>query len=196
MGTLRAAMTTDLTGTIDAAEPQTMRCYRHPDRETLIRCGRCDQPICIKCAMQGPVGFRCRQCGKPRRDALVSLRPTQLAAAIGLAVGGGAVIAYVGVALGWFMILVAFFGGGVIVEAIDRVVGVKRGPRMVAIVYGGILVGAVIGGLLGLAQQWLQFAQVADGELPMTLETLLLVSGPTVLIAAGAAIVGAYSRLR
>jgi hypothetical protein len=181
---------------VDAAEPQTMRCYRHPDRETLIRCGRCDQPICTKCAMQGPVGFRCKQCGKPQRDALASLRPTQLAAAIGLAVGGGAIIAYIGVALGWFMILVAFFGGGFVVEAIDRVVGIKRGPRMVAIVFGGILLGSVLGGVLGLAQEWLQFAQVADGELPMTLETLLLVSGPTVLIAAGAALVGAYSRLR
>ena len=189
-------MTTDITGTVDAAEPQTMVCYRHPDRETLVRCGRCDQPICTKCAMQGPVGFRCRQCGKPKRDALVSLRPTQLAAAIGLAVGGGALIAYVGVALGWFMILVAFFGGGFIVEGIDRVVGIKRGPRMVAIVFGGILLGAVIGGILGLAQMWLQMSQVGGGELPMSLQDLLLLSGPTVLIAAGASIVGAYTRLR
>jgi len=39
-------------------------CYRHPDRETWIRCGRCDRPICTSCAMQGPVGSRCKQCGK------------------------------------------------------------------------------------------------------------------------------------
>src|SRR5437588_757514 len=28
------------------AEPGVMHCYRHPDRETLMRCQRCDRPIC------------------------------------------------------------------------------------------------------------------------------------------------------
>ncbi|MBN9618250.1 MAG: rhomboid family intramembrane serine protease, partial [Actinobacteria bacterium] len=26
-----------------------LRCYRHPNRETLIRCTRCDRPICADC---------------------------------------------------------------------------------------------------------------------------------------------------
>jgi hypothetical membrane protein len=47
------------------ADDGTMLCYRHPDREVWIRCGRCDRPICTQCAMQGPVGFRCKQCGGP-----------------------------------------------------------------------------------------------------------------------------------
>jgi hypothetical protein len=39
-----------------------------PDRQTYVGCGRCDQPICTKCAMQGPVGFRCKQCGTLAND--------------------------------------------------------------------------------------------------------------------------------
>ena len=35
------------------------RCYRHPMRETLIRCTRCDRPICPECMRPASVGFHC-----------------------------------------------------------------------------------------------------------------------------------------
>ena len=34
-------------------------CYRHPGRETYIRCQRCDRPICPDCMREAPVGFHC-----------------------------------------------------------------------------------------------------------------------------------------
>ncbi|MGN6089754.1 MAG: rhomboid family intramembrane serine protease [Actinomycetales bacterium] len=34
-------------------------CYRHPDRETYIRCTRCDRPICPDCMRPAAVGFHC-----------------------------------------------------------------------------------------------------------------------------------------
>lgn len=37
-------------------------CYRHPDRETHIRCQRCDRPICPDCMNQAAVGFQCPTC--------------------------------------------------------------------------------------------------------------------------------------
>ncbi|TDE12656.1 rhomboid family intramembrane serine protease [Jiangella asiatica] len=37
-------------------------CYRHPDRETYIRCSRCERPICPDCMTAAPVGFQCPQC--------------------------------------------------------------------------------------------------------------------------------------
>jgi membrane associated rhomboid family serine protease len=37
-------------------------CYRHPGRETYIRCTRCERPICPDCMNAAPVGFQCPEC--------------------------------------------------------------------------------------------------------------------------------------
>ncbi|MDG4857591.1 rhomboid family intramembrane serine protease [Streptomyces sp. T-3] len=37
-------------------------CYRHPDRETGIRCTRCERPICPECMISASVGFQCPEC--------------------------------------------------------------------------------------------------------------------------------------
>ena len=37
-------------------------CYRHPGRETYIRCNRCERPICPDCMTSAAVGFQCPEC--------------------------------------------------------------------------------------------------------------------------------------
>ncbi|MEX0591986.1 MAG: rhomboid family intramembrane serine protease [Nitriliruptoraceae bacterium] len=37
-------------------------CYLHPDRPALLRCSRCERPICGADAIEAPVGYQCPEC--------------------------------------------------------------------------------------------------------------------------------------
>lgn len=45
---------------IDSSTPTT--CANHPGVETTLRCNRCNKPICPKCAVRTPIGYRCKEC--------------------------------------------------------------------------------------------------------------------------------------
>jgi len=46
----------------DVSQTEVPTCYRHPGRETYIRCQRCDRPICPDCMRDAAVGFQCKNC--------------------------------------------------------------------------------------------------------------------------------------
>ena len=45
---------------IEASSPTY--CANHPGVETSLRCNKCGKPICAKCAVRTPTGYRCKEC--------------------------------------------------------------------------------------------------------------------------------------
>ena len=73
-----------------------------------------------------------------------------------------------------------------------RVTGYKRGPVMQSIVFGGIIVGAVLAALIDY--QMLTSTLGQDELFPFT--TFLATSGTWLLIWVGATLAGAWTRIR
>jgi membrane associated rhomboid family serine protease len=49
-------------------------CYRHPKRETGVRCSNCGRPICPDCMTSTPVGMRCPECARQGRTRVRTMR--------------------------------------------------------------------------------------------------------------------------
>jgi membrane associated rhomboid family serine protease len=78
-------------GTHGTSAPETLHCYRHPDRETLVSCSNCERPICTSCMTQAAVGVRCPECAG--KKARAPARPRVARAAGGMAIGTTALVA-------------------------------------------------------------------------------------------------------
>jgi MFS family permease len=173
-------------------EPGTVfYCVNHPQTETLVRCSKCLDPICPKCAVRTPVGLRCKKCASGKASPLYTLTAPQflLAAAMGLALAlvAGALARRVGLLFTFFL---APMAGGLIAETISRALHGKRGRALQLIVAVSIVLGAAAG-------PWLWQALLAGSALPGNPLAYLasLLALPAILYAV-LAIGAAVARLR
>src|SRR5947208_10744335 len=80
----------------------TLRCYRHPDRETRVSCSECGRGICPDCMVFAPVGIRCPDHASGRKGAA---RMTSGVRRVAYE-GGGALVTKCLIALNVFVFLV------------------------------------------------------------------------------------------
>ena len=124
-----------------------MNCPRHPKVETNLRCGKCDQIICPKCAVQTPVGARCPDCAKFTRLPILQVSPLDYLKILGIGmVLAGVLGAVWGIAAPFvlgFSYLLALPAGYIIGELSSRVVKRKRGIGLQITI--GICVGICYG---------------------------------------------------
>ncbi|MGH3147286.1 MAG: hypothetical protein ACRDTR_15925 [Rubrobacter sp.] len=123
---------------------ETMRCYRHPKRETRVSCATCGRPICTECMRQTEVGIKCPEDAQlPRAARAGVMKRNQVARSL-LA---GVAVALVGVPvvfaifqIGFFSLVLSALAGYGAGTLIHRAGGRNGGP--VAMAISGVAVAA------------------------------------------------------
>jgi hypothetical protein len=124
---------------------ESMRCVNHPDTETYLRCSKCGRPICTRCIVQTPVGYRCRDCvGAQQQVFYADFRPVHYLIAAAVALPLSLVAGWLVPALGWLYAVV--FGpltGILIADAARWAIQRRRGKYTWLVVCGCIALGAL-----------------------------------------------------
>jgi len=129
----------------------SMYCVNHPKVETYLRCNKCGEPICPKCAVQTPVGYRCRACiNQQQRVFYTDFSPVHYLVAAVVALPLALVAGWL-VPIGWlYVIVLGPLAGGAIAEAARWAIRRRRGRYTWLVVCGSIVVGALPKLLLSL----------------------------------------------
>jgi len=140
-------------------------CYVHPDRETLLRCNRCERPICSQCAVLTPTGYRCKNCVHGQQKVFDTAQSTDFIAAAGIALVLSFLGSLIAGVMGFFTIFIAPIAGVIIAEAVRWALHHRRSRLLFQTAAGAaalgslpllvlallpLLFGGGIGGILGL----------------------------------------------
>jgi len=146
--------------TASTTAPATLYCANHPDTETLLRCNRCEKPICLKCAVLTDVGYRCKECIRGVQSSYFNAIPTDNLVGFGVALLVTAIASPIAgflfalVSFGFLGLILAFMvgsgAGGALAQIIRTAVGRRRGRYLRHFVLGGIILGVLIGSMVGL----------------------------------------------
>jgi len=125
-------------------------CANHPEVETTLRCNRCEKPICPKCAVLTPTGYRCKECvrGQQKKfdtaewyDYVFGFITAGLLSLIGsllISLVGG--IGFIG----WFLVVIsAPTAGAIIAEAVRRVIRRHRARSLFTTIIIAVALGAM-----------------------------------------------------
>jgi hypothetical protein len=131
-------------------------CANHPNVETMLRCNRCGKPICTRCAVQTPVGYRCRECVGQQQAAFYTGGAADYVVGGVIALVLGGIAGYVMTLLGaWFFALILGPTIGIgIAEVVRFAVRRRRSRYLWLVVGGGIIVGTLPALLLALGSLW------------------------------------------
>jgi hypothetical protein len=166
-------------------------CANHPNRPTTLRCNHCEKPICSRCAVLTPVGYRCKECVKGQQNVFETAQRRDYLIVFLVAGLGVGLSMFVVRLLGYWMLLVGPLIGTGLADLTLRAVRGRRGRRLpLAAILGGVA-GTLPHLVLPLGGLVLSLASGAGGNI---LAVLLGMLWP---VAAAVLIIGAmYVRFR
>jgi len=125
-------------------QSDTLKCANHLGRETLLRCNRCEKPICVECAVLTPIGYRCKECVRSQQKIFETALTQDYI--FGIIIAG--FLSFIGSLLvglvGFFVIFLAPAAGWVIAEAVRKVTKRRRGKLLFRLVGLSTALGALV----------------------------------------------------
>ena len=126
-------------------------CANHPGVETSLRCNKCNKPICAKCAVRTPTGYRCRECVRGQQQIFNTAQWYDFV--LGFVTAGvlsflasllmGLISGIAGL-FGWLIIIIASPTAGVIIAEGTRYATRKhRSPALFITVAAAVILGAL-----------------------------------------------------
>jgi tetratricopeptide (TPR) repeat protein len=139
-----------------ADDSEVLYCANHPTVETMLRCNRCGKPICTRCAVQTPVGYRCRECVNAQQSLFYSGGAVDYVIGALLALVLGGIASYLVTLLGaWFIALILGPTIGIgIAEAVRFAVRRRRSRYLWLVVAASIVVASIPALLVSFGSLW------------------------------------------
>jgi len=125
------------------ADSETLTCYIHPNRETLLRCNNCERPICTQCAVLTPTGYRCRECVRGQQKKFNTAGTLDYLLAPLVAVVLSYMGSYIVQFLGFFTLFLAPIVGGIIAEAVKLITRGRRSKTLFYLIASAVMLGAL-----------------------------------------------------
>ncbi|MBN1966203.1 MAG: hypothetical protein JW910_16265 [Anaerolineae bacterium] len=158
-------------------------CTVHPTFATSLRCNKCGRPMCTKCAVRTPVGYRCRECVRGQQAVFYSANTRDYVIAAGVAFVLALVAGFIVPGLGpFFAIILGPVVGGGIAQAVRWATGRRRGEHTGYVVAAAVIVGSLPG--LWPTLQYL-FLGVPLGSMLLQLASPLLFAVLAAVVAFG-----------
>ena len=138
-------------------------CKNHPKVETTLRCNRCEEPMCTKCAVHTPTGYRCIDCVKEQKKVFETAYWRDyfsgfITAAI-LSIIASIIVEYLS---GWFygigVLFFAPFAASIIISGVKIVTGHRRSRKLFMTITFGVFVGGASILLDGLTTLFLKYS--------------------------------------
>jgi hypothetical protein len=133
---------------IDPTSP--VYCANHPTVETTLRCNKCGKPICARCAVRTPTGYRCKECVRGQQKTFETAEWIDFLLGFGTAGVLGFVASLLALLvsgfsfIGWFLIVVgAPTAGMIIAEGVRQVTRKHRSRSLFITVAAAVVLAAL-----------------------------------------------------
>jgi hypothetical protein len=122
-------------GGTTTGEPEsgTLYCANHPTVPTVLRCARCEKPICSRCRIHTPVGYRCLQCANLSVLPTYAMDSTSLTKSVLVGFAFATVLGLVWALLPGYDFWAALILGIGMGEVVSGAANQKRGPALQAV---------------------------------------------------------------